>query len=100
MFWFTQGLYLIISSVPALAATIQCGILRKGFAAWPQWLRVHLWLGNMRYQLGRALFFLLGGFYVFPVLSYFSRYADVPWWMGSKFMGIISILSGLFLLIA
>ncbi|CAE7843401.1 unnamed protein product [Symbiodinium microadriaticum] len=58
MFWVTQGLYLVAFSIPALVATVQCGILRNGFESWPTWLNVELWLGVLKFQVGRAVFFI------------------------------------------
>eukprot|EP00913_Durusdinium_trenchii_P019161 g18008.t1 len=96
MFWVTQGLYLIAFSVPALVATVQCGVLRNGFESWPPWMRVEL-----KFQLGRAVFFIGAGFYIFPVMDNFGLMAKVQLWtvILSYFLGIVSLLSGFFLLI-
>ncbi|CAE7656696.1 unnamed protein product [Symbiodinium pilosum] len=101
MFWVTQGLYLVAFSVPALVATVQCGILREGFDGWPAWMRVELWLGILKFQVGRAIFFIGAGFYVFPLMANFGLMADVELWtvILSYFLGILSLLSGSFLLI-
>ncbi|CAK8985481.1 unnamed protein product [Durusdinium trenchii] len=101
MFWVTQGLYLIAFSVPALVATVQCGVLRNGFESWPPWMRVELWLGILKFQLGRAVFFIGAGFYIFPVMDNFGLMAKVQLWtvILSYFLGIVSLLSGFFLLI-
>jgi len=101
MFWATQGVYLIAFSLPALVATVQCGILRNGFENWPQWMRAELWLGILKFQLGRAVFFIGAGFYIFPVMDNFGLMAKVETWprILSYFLGVISFLSGIFLLI-
>ncbi|CAJ1359953.1 unnamed protein product [Effrenium voratum] len=101
MFWVTQGLYLIAFSVPALVATVQCGILRNGFENWPSWMRAELWLGILKFQLGRAVFFVGAGFYVFPLMDNFGLMAKVELWAVclSYLLGIVSLLSGSFLLI-
>lgn len=101
MFWVTQGLYLVAFSIPALVATVQCGILRNGFESWPTWLNVELWLGVLKFQVGRAVFFIGAGFYVFPLMANFGLAADVELWtvILSYFLGILSLLSGSFLLI-
>eukprot|EP00439_Symbiodinium_sp_Y106_P040462 s1476_g4.t5 len=90
MFWVTQGLYLVAFSIPALVATVQCGILRNGFENWP-----------MKFQVGRAVFFIGAGFYVFPLMANFGLAADVELWtvILSYLLGILSLLSGSFLLI-
>merc|ERR1712129_403704 len=82
-------------------ATVQCGVLRSGFAKWPRWLQVDLWLGVLKFQLGRAIFYLTAGFYVLPLMSIFSQAADCKLWIVvlSYILGITSLLSGLFLLI-
>lgn len=101
MFWATQGIYLTAWSTPALLATVQCGVLRHSFAAWPASLKVDLWLSVLKFQLGRALFFIFAGFYVFPLLDNFGRVATLePWMTGlSYFLGVTSLSAGLFLLI-
>lgn len=101
LFWMTQGAYLIGLSLPALIATVQCGVLREGFAGWPVSFRVDLWLGILRFQLGRAIFLLGGGFYVLTVLNYFGQVSDVPAifaWL-SLLLGLVSIICGMFLLV-
>jgi len=101
MFWVTQGFYLIAGCAPAMIATVQCGVLRSGFADWPAWLKVDLWLSVLKFQLGRALFFIMAGFYVFPLLANFGRMAMIDQWMVyfSYFLGLTSILAGVFLLV-
>jgi len=101
MFWMTQGVYLMAWSTPALIATVQCGVLRSGFTDWPASLKVDLWLSVLKFQLGRALFFIFAGFYVFPLLDNFGKIAVVEPWMAyfSYFLGFTSILAGVFLLV-
>ncbi|CAL1152876.1 unnamed protein product, partial [Cladocopium goreaui] len=101
MFWVTQGVYLIAFSIPALVATVQCGVRRNGFENWPAWMRAEIWLGILKFQLGRAVFFIGAGFYIFPVMDNFGLMAKVETWprVLSYFLGVVSLLSGTFLLI-
>lgn len=101
MFWLIQGLYLVVFSVPALVATLQCGVLRSGFERWPAWMQVDLWLGVLKFQLGRAIFYVAAGFYVFPLMRNFSNVANIEMWIVilSYILGITSLLSGIFLLL-
>jgi len=102
MFWLTQGLYLIIFSVPAFMRTLQFGVLRENGSVWPVWLMVEQWMPRMlNLQIGRALFFLTAGFYVFPLMDNFASMAEVNVFFVflSYCLGCLSLLCGTFLLV-
>jgi hypothetical protein len=96
MFWVVQGFYLAALSGIACGATIYAGILRRDFADCYRCLRINTWVGALRYEFGRAIFFCLVGYYVFELVDEFQEEADlcVPWMW--KFLGIVSMSCGLF----
>ena len=98
MFWHTQGIYLAGISGIACGATIYGGVLRRDFADCNKCLRVDMWVGALKFDFGRALFFFFGGYYVYMLVAEFQEETDLSvfWVYLGKLLGLVSMGCGLF----
>lgn len=103
-FWAVQGLILQYLTVKAAFATVYCAVLGKD----PRLIRTHfirqktmIFLGSFVTEMGRALFYIMAGMYITPLMQVFSMMADIDdhWVWFSYYAGITSVCSGLFLIV-
>lgn len=100
-FWGMQGGLLFWLCLTVTLSNIWCGLLNKSVADLPKCLKPRMVMGFFQYELGRALFLILVGFYVYTVMSAYATTHVVPhhlWWI-CKVVGVMSLSLGVFMLI-
>lgn len=99
--WATQGVFLCFLGFVSFIQVIYSGVLRRSEedSYFFKWLNAIL--GFLQWELGRALFYLFTGFYIFPLAHRLDNYAsmdDIINWL-CYLLGLIAMLLGLALLI-
>lgn len=100
-FWAVQGSLLLYGSFACGFATLYFGLLNKSISNIPKRFKPNMLFGFFQYELGRAIYLIVAGFYVYTVMSVYTMVAVVPdslWWF-CKIAGSTSLIFGVYMLI-
>mmetsp|Transcript_78992 Transcript_78992/g.219556 ORF Transcript_78992/g.219556 Transcript_78992/m.219556 type:complete len:222 (+) Transcript_78992:71-736(+) len=75
--WWTQGVALIILGATSFVSVVYIGVLRRDSEGSQIVRFMSTNFGFLRYEVGRAIFYLLTGFYAFPLLDNLDELAHV-----------------------